>query len=41
MNNWTGLNFANDQLPDGTYFYMMEYQGNKTRTSWIYINREN
>jgi len=40
-NEWYGQSDDGDELPVGTYFYMMEYQGNKTRTSWIYINREN
>ncbi len=40
-NEWYGQSDGGDELPVGTYFYKMEYQGNKTRTSWIYINREN
>ncbi|WP_452227394.1 T9SS type B sorting domain-containing protein [Lacinutrix cladophorae] len=40
-NEWYGQSDAGDELPVGTYFYKMEYQGNKTRTSWIYLNREN
>ncbi|WP_055444980.1 choice-of-anchor L domain-containing protein [Lacinutrix himadriensis] len=38
---WFGQSNNGDELPVGTYFYVMEYQGNKTRTSWIYLNREN
>ena len=40
-NDWFGQSDDGDELPVGTYFYLMEYQGNKTRTSWIYLNREN
>ncbi|WP_055442132.1 gliding motility-associated C-terminal domain-containing protein [Lacinutrix himadriensis] len=40
-NEWHGQSDAGDELPVGTYFYLMEYQGNKTKTSWIYLNREN
>ncbi|MBU2940825.1 gliding motility-associated C-terminal domain-containing protein [Lacinutrix sp. C3R15] len=40
-NDWYGQSDSGDELPVGTYFYVMEYQGNKTKTSWVYLNREN
>jgi hypothetical protein len=37
---WVGQTNDGDELPVGTYFYTMVYEGGtKTRTGWIYINR--
>ncbi|WP_179339152.1 choice-of-anchor L domain-containing protein [Winogradskyella ludwigii] len=39
-NEWEGQTNEGKELPVGTYFYTMEYEGGaKTRSSWIYINR--
>ncbi|WP_425076567.1 choice-of-anchor L domain-containing protein [Psychroserpens sp. S379A] len=40
-NEWHGQTDDGDELPVGTYFYTMEYQNGKTRSAWIYIQREN
>ena len=40
-NEWHGQTDGGDELPVGTYFYTMEYQNGKTRSAWIYIQREN
>ncbi|WP_456438671.1 choice-of-anchor L domain-containing protein, partial [Psychroserpens sp.] len=40
-NEWHGQTDGGDKLPVGTYFYTMEYQNGKTRSAWIYIQREN
>ncbi|WP_431133322.1 choice-of-anchor L domain-containing protein [Psychroserpens mesophilus] len=40
-NEWFGQTDDGDELPVGTYFYTMEYQNGKTRSAWIYIQREN
>lgn len=37
---WYGQSDDNEELPVGTYFYVMKYQGSKERTGWVYINRE-
>lgn len=37
-NEWVGQTDAGDQLPVGTYFYVMRYQDNKEKTGWIYLN---
>ena len=37
-NEWIGQSDAGDQLPVGTYFYIMKYQDNKQRAAWIYLN---
>lgn len=37
---WVGQTDDGEELPVGTYFYTMIYEGGtKTRTGWIYINR--
>jgi gliding motility-associated-like protein len=37
---WVGQTNDGDELPVGTYFYSMLYEGGaKTKTGWIYINR--
>ncbi len=39
-NEWEGQTNDGEELPVGTYFYTMEYEGGtKTRSAWIYINR--
>ncbi|WP_452222539.1 gliding motility-associated C-terminal domain-containing protein, partial [Lacinutrix chionoecetis] len=39
-NEWRGQSLDGDELPVGTYYYVMNYQGNKTKAAWVYINRE-
>ncbi|WP_055447049.1 gliding motility-associated C-terminal domain-containing protein [Lacinutrix mariniflava] len=41
LNEWYGQSLDGDELPTGTYYYVMNYQGNKTKAAWVYINREN
>jgi len=38
-NEWFGQSQDGDELPVGTYYYVMKYQGGKVKTSWVYINR--
>jgi gliding motility-associated-like protein len=38
-NQWHGQSNAGDELPDATYFYVIEKQDGKKQTGWIYINR--
>jgi gliding motility-associated-like protein len=41
VNEWGGQSDAGNELPDGTYYYVIERNdGGDTRTGWIYINRE-
>src|SRR5690606_22476145 len=35
-----GLSDNGDELPAGTYFYVMRYKQNEERSAWLYINRE-
>ncbi|WP_313808284.1 choice-of-anchor L domain-containing protein, partial [Flavobacterium sp.] len=38
-NQWHGQSKNGSELPDGTYFYVIESGDGITRTGWIYINR--
>lgn len=38
-NEWRGQCDDGSDLPVGTYFYVMKYQGNKTKSSWVYLNK--
>ncbi|WP_299121594.1 gliding motility-associated C-terminal domain-containing protein [uncultured Winogradskyella sp.] len=39
-NEWVGQTNDGEELPVGTYFYTMEYEGGtKMRSSWVYINK--
>ncbi len=40
-NQWTGKSDSGKELPDGTYYYVIEFNLDKpTVTGWIYLNRE-
>jgi gliding motility-associated-like protein len=39
-NEWVGQTNDGEELPVGTYFYSMEYEGGtKKRGAWVYVNR--
>lgn len=38
--DWHGQGSNGDELPTGTYFYMIERANGETRTGWVYLNRE-
>ena len=39
-NEWIGQTDSGEELPVGTYFYIMEYDGGtKKRSAWVYVNR--
>jgi gliding motility-associated-like protein len=38
-NEWRGQSKDGDQLPTGTYYYVIRYQNGKQKASWVYINR--
>ncbi|WP_139294436.1 gliding motility-associated C-terminal domain-containing protein, partial [Microcystis aeruginosa] len=40
VDEWFGQSKSGDELPDGTYFYVVEFNNEPTRTGWIYINKE-
>ncbi len=40
-NEWSGQDLKGNELPDGTYYYMIEFSNNQdAKTGWIYINRQ-
>ena len=40
-NQWIGQSDKGDELPDGTYYYVIDFNDNlPAKTGWIYINRE-
>lgn len=36
---WHGQSDKGDELPDGTYYYVINFQDIPSKTGWIYINR--
>ncbi|WP_309613210.1 CUB domain-containing protein [Flavobacterium sp.] len=39
-NEWKGQSDKGDELPDGTYYYVIDFKDNlPAKTGWIYINR--
>lgn len=39
-NEWHGQGSNGDNLPTGTYFYMIERANGESKTGWVYLNRE-
>ncbi|MFD2602740.1 fibronectin type III domain-containing protein [Flavobacterium suzhouense] len=39
-NEWVGNDDKGNELPTGTYFYMIERSNGETLTGWVYINRQ-
>ena len=37
---WHGQSDNGNELPDGTYYYVIDFTDIETKTGWIYINRE-
>jgi gliding motility-associated-like protein len=38
LNEWKGQSNEGELLPVGTYFYVMNYEQNKTKVDWVYLN---
>jgi gliding motility-associated-like protein len=41
VDEWCGQSEKGDELPSGTYYYVIERSDAPTATGWIYITREN
>ena len=39
IDEWGGQSDNGDDLPDGTYYYVIKRNNGETKTGWIYINR--
>lgn len=39
-NEWFGQSNSGNELPDGTYYYVIDFTDLETKTGWIYINRQ-
>lgn len=39
QNQWYGQSDNGNDLPDGTYYYLIDFEDRKTTTGWIYISR--
>jgi len=40
VDEWYGQTSSGDELPTGTYFYMVQRRNGESTTGWIYINRQ-
>lgn len=39
VNEWGGKSDNGDELPTGTYYYMIDFEDRPSVTGWVYINR--
>jgi gliding motility-associated-like protein len=39
VDEWYGQSDKGDELPDGTYYYVIERANSEAKTGWVYINR--
>ena len=39
VNEWAGQDMNGNELPVGTYFYVIELESQSPRTGWIYLNK--
>jgi len=40
VDQWIGQTNGGDELPTGTYYYVIDFEDMESRTGWIYIQRE-
>ena len=38
-NEWVGKSNSGEELPDGTYYFVVQYTNGKIKTGWVYINK--
>jgi len=36
---WNGTTDSGQELPDATYYYVIEFESGKTKTGWVFINK--
>ncbi|HBD26680.1 MAG TPA: hypothetical protein DC020_07625 [Flavobacterium sp.] len=41
INEWGGRANNGNELPDGTYYYVVSLPSGEVKTGWVYINKEN
>ena len=39
VNEWDGKSDNGNELPDGTYYYVIERSNGEAKSGWVYINR--
>ena len=39
-NEWNGKTNDGKELPDGTYYYIIEQRSGKVKTGWVYLIRQ-
>jgi len=39
VNEWNGVSNNGQELPDGTYFYVIDFENTTSKTGWVYVNR--
>ena len=39
-NEWDGKTDDGQELPDGTYSYVIEFESGKVKTGWVYKTKE-
>ena len=37
---WDGRTDDGQELPDGTYYYLIEFEDRESKTGWVYLTRE-
>ncbi|MFN7419876.1 MAG: gliding motility-associated C-terminal domain-containing protein [Flavobacterium sp.] len=40
IDEWDGKSMQGNRLPDGTYYYYIEFMNNKAKTGWVYLTQE-
>jgi gliding motility-associated-like protein len=38
-NEWIGKSNSGEELPDGTYYFIVTFASGKNKTGWVYINK--
>ncbi len=41
FNYWDGMNRSGERVPDGTYYYLIKFNGKKSYTGWVQVRTDN